>query len=174
MQPIYGRVVRDTGWLAAALCCSGSRPNDQGQADLPRRISHLFYTTYYFFFHLRLLFNLLTIFLHIRARPPRLLRNTPPPHHPHHTHTHTLSQQSLHIIIYGKKKIPYSGYVSYRPYSIFEARRFAIQFHFRPTSNTSTKDNWCTCFLTQSFCSFLWILFPWHCWKIFDLTEYWS
>lgn len=116
MQPIYGRVVRDTGWLAAALCCSGSRPNDQGQADLPRRISHLFYTTYYFFFHLRLLFNLLTIFLHIRARPPRLLRNTPPPHH-HHTHTHVVPAVSPHYHLRKKKHhtvgMSHTGHIKY-------------------------------------------------------------
>lgn len=65
----------EEGDFVTALCWGGAWPDDQGQAELPRRISHHF-TALIFFSHKRLLFNLPATFLHIAVQPSRL----PPTH----------------------------------------------------------------------------------------------
>lgn len=65
-------VEEDGDCVVTALCWGGSWPDDQGQADLPHRISHPF--TPLIFFPLKtLLSNLLTTFLHIAVWLPMLL-----------------------------------------------------------------------------------------------------
>lgn len=40
--------VEEDADFVTALCWGGCWSDDQGQADLPRTITHLFYTTYFF------------------------------------------------------------------------------------------------------------------------------